>query len=53
MPTTVPSRFAPISTRCTCARPWLRFSMLSDRVSAQRTGRPSAFAAAATIANSG
>ena len=37
----VPSRRPPISTCCTWARPWPRPSIVSDRVSSQRSGRSS------------
>ena len=43
-PTIVPSRRAPISTCWTCPRPWVRPSMLSERVSTHRTGRPASIA---------
>ena len=52
-PTIVPSRLAPISTSCTCARPCVRPSIDSDRVSTQRIGRPSFAAATATAWYSG
>ena len=53
IPTKVPSRIAPISTNCTCARPCVRFNMLSVRDSCQRIGRPTICAARPTARYSG
>src|SRR5438034_1280265 len=52
-PTIVPSRLAPSSTSWTCARPCVMFTMLSERDSIHRTGRPVRTAAAAQTRYSG
>ncbi len=49
----IPSRVAPSSNRFTWARPWVMLSMLSERVSIHRTGRPTRSAAAAHTRYSG
>src|SRR5207247_657344 len=49
----VPSRRPPSSTCCTWARPWPSATMLSDRVSSQRSGRASSRASHATRSSSG
>ncbi len=52
-PTIVPSRVAPISTSCTCARPCVSARSPSERDSVHRTGPPNRLEAAATAMYSG
>ena len=52
-PTMRPSRVAPISTDCSCPRPWPIATRFSLRVSAHRTGRPSSRASHAVRISSG
>ena len=52
-PVNVPSRVAPSSTSCTCARPCVMPSRFSRRVSVQRTARPTLCARPAIMSCSG